>query len=131
MRRRRASSTVCREPSANRTSAVVFEGRLLTSNIANCSSTLTTSGLPKPLAELVRLREEIAEAKRQNAAVPDTHDYSEAGTRDYFIDLLLKEAGGPLDAARDREYEVSGMPNEKGLGFVDYVLWGETACPSR
>jgi type I restriction enzyme, R subunit len=46
-------------------------------------------------AELARLRAEIAAAKKANAATPDTHDYSEAETRDYFIDLLLKEAGWP------------------------------------
>ena len=43
-------------------------------------------------------------------------------TRDYFIDLLLKEAGWPLDQSRDREFEVAGMANSKGKGFVDYVL---------
>ncbi len=32
--------------------------------------------------ELARLRAEVAEAKKQNAAQPDTHDYSEAETRD-------------------------------------------------
>jgi type I restriction enzyme, R subunit len=54
---------------------------------------------------------------------------TEAETRDYFIDLLLKEAGWPLDQPRDREYEVSGMPNAKGKGFVDYVLWGDDGLP--
>lgn len=44
-------------------------------------------------AELQRLREEIAVVKAANSAKVDTHDYSEAETRDYFIDLLLKEAG--------------------------------------
>ena len=48
-------------------------------------------------AELERLRAEIAEIKKQNEATPDQHNYSEAETRDYFIDLLLKEAGWPLD----------------------------------
>jgi type I restriction enzyme R subunit len=80
-------------------------------------------------AELVRLRAEIATAKQANAAQPDTHDYSEAETRDYFIDLMLKEAGWPLDQPQDREYEVSGMPNEKGKGYVDYVLWGDDGKP--
>ena len=47
--------------------------------------------------ELKRLRVEVAEAKNASAAQPDTHDYSEAATRDYFIDLLLKEAGWALD----------------------------------
>jgi type I restriction enzyme R subunit len=79
--------------------------------------------------ELKRLRAEVAAAKVANAEQPDTHNYSEAETRDYFIDLLLKEAGWPLDQARDREYEVSGMPNEQGKGFVDYVLWGDDGKP--
>ncbi len=79
--------------------------------------------------ELKRLRAEVAEAKRAAAAQPDTHDYSEGETRDYFIDLLLKEAGWPLDQARDRELEVAGMPNKEGKGFVDYVLWGDDGRP--
>ena len=79
--------------------------------------------------ELKRLRAEVAKAKKEAAAQPDTHDYSEAATRDYFIDLLLKEAGWPLDQARDREFKVSGMPNAQGKGFVDYVLWGDDGKP--
>jgi type I restriction enzyme R subunit len=79
--------------------------------------------------ELQRLRAEVATAKQAAAAVPDTHDYSEAETRDYFIDLLLKEAGWPLDQARDREFEVAGMPNAEKKGFVDYVLWGDDGKP--
>jgi type I restriction enzyme R subunit len=54
------------------------------------------SGKAELDAELQRLRAEIAKAKTANAAQTDTHDYSEAETRDYFIDLLLKEAGWPL-----------------------------------
>lgn len=79
--------------------------------------------------ELKRLRAEIAEAKRTSAAQPDTHDYSEAETRDYFIDLLLKEAGWALSQPRDREFEVTGMPNTEEKGFVDYVLWGDDGKP--
>jgi len=79
--------------------------------------------------ELKRLRAEVAEAKKAASAQPDTHDYSESETRDYFIDLLLKEAGWPLDQARDREFEVSGMPNAEGKGFVDYALWGDDGKP--
>ena len=79
--------------------------------------------------ELQRLREEVAQARAANAARPDTHDYSEAETRDYFIDLLLKEAGWALDQPQDREFAVSGMPNQQGTGFVDYVLWGDDGKP--
>lgn len=80
-------------------------------------------------AELARLREQVAAAKLANAATPDTHDYSEAATRDYFIDLLLKEAGWQLDPKKNFEIEVTGMPNEQGKGFVDYVLWGDDGKP--
>jgi type I restriction enzyme R subunit len=79
--------------------------------------------------ELTRLRTEVAAAKQAATAQPDTHDYSEAETRDYFIDLLLKEAGWPLDQARDREFAVAGMPNNEGQGFVDYVLSGDDGKP--
>jgi len=80
-------------------------------------------------AELQHLRAEVAAVKLAAAAQPDTHDYTEAETRDYFIDLLLKEAGWPLEEPRDREFEVSGMPNQEDKGFVDYVLWGDDGRP--
>ncbi len=80
--------------------------------------------------KLVRLRAEVARAKKEAANQPDTHDYSEAETRDRFIDLLLYEAGWTIDQpGRDTEYEVHGMPNNHGIGYVDYVLWGEDGKP--
>jgi type I restriction enzyme R subunit len=79
--------------------------------------------------ELASLRALVAEAKAAAAAQPDTHNYLEAETRDYFIDLLLKEAGWALDQARDREFEIAGMPNTHEKGFVDYVLWGDDGKP--
>jgi len=80
-------------------------------------------------AELEALRQEIAKAKAENAQAPTTHDYSEAETRRYLIDLLLKEAGWPLDQTKDQEFEVQGMPNAEGKGYVDYVLWGNDGKP--
>jgi len=79
--------------------------------------------------ELKRLRAEVAKAKQAAAAQPDLHDYSEAETRDYFIDLLLKEAGWLLESPRDREFEIGGMPNAERKGFVDYVFWGDDGKP--
>ncbi len=79
--------------------------------------------------ELERLRTEIAEAKKANLAQADPHDYSEAETRDRFIDLLLKEAGWTLTGERDREFPVQGLPTKTGEGRVDYVLWGDDGRP--
>lgn len=76
---------------------------------------------------------ELAALKAKNQAVPDTHDYNEAETRKYLIDVLLGESGWPVGAAaregHDTEYEVAGMPNAQSKGFVDYVLWGEDGAP--
>lgn len=79
--------------------------------------------------QIAALQAEIAAIKQANAAAIDTHDYNEAQTREAFIDLLLNEAGWPLDQKRDREFPVMGMPNAKGEGFVDYVLWGDDGLP--
>ncbi|WP_195166477.1 DEAD/DEAH box helicase family protein [Mycobacteroides abscessus] len=77
-------------------------------------------------AELAELREQVKAAQAANQQA-DVRDYSEAETRDTFIDLLLNEAGWPLVEDRDREYRVTGMPD--GIGYVDYVLWGGNGLP--
>lgn len=83
-------------------------------------------------AEIAKLKAQIAVAQAATTK-PDDHDYSEAETRRLIIDVLLAEAGWPLDQARDREYPVTGMPNgvrnDRGRGFVDYVLWGADGLP--
>lgn len=79
--------------------------------------------------EVTRLQAEIKAAKTANAASPDTHDYDEAQTRELIIDLLIKEAGWPLDCPEDREYPVTGLPTPSGKGKVDYVLWGDNGKP--
>lgn len=80
-------------------------------------------------AELQKLREKLAQTRIESEQKADPHDYSEADTRLYLIDLELKRAGWPLDNKRDREYEVIGMPNSKGVGYADYVLWGDDGKP--
>jgi type I restriction enzyme R subunit len=81
-------------------------------------------------AERAALIAEIAAAKKAAETVPvEAHDWSEFETRKYKIDALLREAGWKLTDARDREFEVQGMPNNAGVGYVDYVLWGEDGLP--
>jgi type I restriction enzyme, R subunit len=79
-------------------------------------------------AEIAELRGQIKAAQAANQATDD-RNYSEAETRTTYIDLLLAEAGWPLTDAKDREYEVTGMPSAGGIGFVDYVLWGNDGLP--
>jgi type I restriction enzyme R subunit len=80
-------------------------------------------------AEFKALQAQIATTKAANQTVADAHDYSEAETRDLFIDLLLREAGFDPQAPDTIEVPVTGMPNVPGTGFVDYVLRGDDGRP--
>jgi type I restriction enzyme R subunit len=80
-------------------------------------------------AKLAEARAELAQAKATNIVVPDTHDYDEADTRRFFIDVLLREAGWTVGGNASVEVPVTGMPNTQGEGFVDYVLWGKDGLP--
>ena len=80
-------------------------------------------------SELEALRERLAAIKAENEGVHETHDWNEDKTRTLIIDLDLERAGWPLDREQDREYEVTGMPNESSIGYADYVLWGDDGKP--
>ena len=64
-------------------------------------------------------------------------EMSEAETRKAFIDLMLREAGwdvldceGVVKPSKACiEIEVEGMPNEHGVGYADYVLFGANGLP--
>ena len=79
--------------------------------------------------ELETLRERLAAIKAENETVPENRDWNESTTRRLIIDLALQRAGWPLDQEHDREYEVTGMPNASGVGYADYVLWGDNGKP--
>jgi type I restriction enzyme R subunit len=82
--------------------------------------------------EVARLRIEIEELKARNIQrVKDLPEIvTEAETRTWLIDVMLREAGwDKFENGRDIEYPVKGMPTKKGEGFVDYVLWGDDGLP--
>lgn len=105
------------------------EDRLKQQQAENAALKAQLEGMAAVHEELAALRAEIAQAKTANQAEHDAHDYNEEQTRDYFIDLLLQEAGWLLKNKDDREFEVAGMPNNQGVGFIDYVLWGDDGKP--
>ncbi|GAA1945209.1 DEAD/DEAH box helicase family protein [Agromyces allii] len=81
-------------------------------------------------AENAALKAQVALVKAANAAVPDTHDYNEAETRDQFIDQLLREAGWDPRDEHAIEFEVGDLEGTpSGVGRVDYVLWGDDGRP--
>ena len=80
-------------------------------------------------SELEELRDQLAKNKEENKSVPDNYDWSEAKTRKMIIDVDLRQAGWDPEDENATEYEVTGMPNPTGKGFVDYVLWGADGKP--
>lgn len=88
-----------------------------------------------------QLEQQQAEVAARKQAREKTIDFeqtvpllvSEAETRRRYIDLSLKECGWDnLQEGRELEFEVTGMPtstNRTGIGYVDYVLWGDDGLP--
>ncbi|MFZ2463475.1 MAG: DEAD/DEAH box helicase family protein [Caldibacillus thermoamylovorans] len=93
------------------------------------------SAKDRKLEEIIKenehLRKKVTEKRERN-----TEDYhfqvdelDEFETRLKYIDLDLKLAGWEFHKDIVREYPVVGMPNNKGKGFVDYVLFGDNGKP--
>jgi len=93
------------------------------------------SSKDKKLEELMKeneaLRQKTAEKREQNTQDYDFHvdELKEFETRLKYIDLDLKLAGWEFNKDIVREYPVSGMPNQTGKGYADYVLFGENGKP--
>ena len=83
------------------------------------------------LAELAARKQQREQSVDIETEVPLL--VSEAETRQRYIDLALREAGWEdLQEGYHLEYEVEGMPtstNPSGIGYVDYVLWGDDGLP--
>lgn len=79
--------------------------------------------------ELQQRNREIKQMRLQTRKFADNHDYNEAETRELLIDVMLREAGWDPGMPNVREYEVDGMPNPSGTGYVDYVLWDDNGKP--
>lgn len=71
----------------------------------------------------------VHQIKEENKHIPVPVSINERETRLIYIDELLYEAGWNPGAPNVAEYEVSGMPNNQEIGFVDYVLWGDDGKP--
>ncbi|HEY4537569.1 MAG TPA: DEAD/DEAH box helicase family protein, partial [Erysipelothrix sp.] len=85
------------------------------------------------IEENENLRKQITETRIHNQEERDfdfqVDEISEAETRKRYIDVDLKLAGWSFGKDIIEEYEVTGMPNDKGIGYVDYVLFGDNGKP--
>ncbi|WP_330637688.1 DEAD/DEAH box helicase family protein [Romboutsia hominis] len=93
------------------------------------------SSKDKKLEEMIKQNEELrkllTEKRKANTENYDfkVDEISEFETRKRYIDIELKLAGWDLKKDVLEEVEVSGMPNNSGLGYVDYVLYGDNGKP--
>lgn len=89
------------------------------------------------LANIETLADLIARKQTGNAVIKTQAYMSEENTRKIYIDTYLKEAGWevltvnnliqPLKAGV--EIKIEGMPNNEGVGYCDYVLFGSNGLP--
>ena len=83
------------------------------------------------MAENAALREELTARRieQQQSYVPKPLDISEYKTRKLYIDAMLDDAGWTEGKDWFNEVELNGMPNASGVGFADYVLYGDDGRP--
>ncbi len=81
--------------------------------------------LEKLMAENRALKEELSarRTQQQQTYVPKPLELSEYATRKLYIDQMLTDAGWTEGKDWLNEVELSGMPNQSGVGYADYVLY--------
>lgn len=82
-------------------------------------------------AENKALREQLTARRdhQKQTYVQKPLDLSEYETRKVYIDTLLTDAGWVQGQDWESEYPLEGMPNKAGVGYADYVLFGNDAKP--
>lgn len=64
-------------------------------------------------------------AEQQQTYVPKPLELSEYKTRKLYIDFMLQDTGWVEGKDWLNEVELPGMPNNSGVGYADYVLYGD------
>lgn len=89
----------------------------------------------RKLEEIIKenesLRRENAEKRADNRRNREfkVDEISEFKTRKMYIDLEIELNGWIIGKDCLEEVEVAGMPNQAGIGYVDYVLFGDNGKP--
>ena len=87
--------------------------------------------LQKLMEENRKLRDELTARREEQSKtyVPKPLEISEYKTRKVYIDSMLEEAGWTEGKDWINEMELTGMPNQSGKGYADYVLFGDDGRP--
>ena len=63
--------------------------------------------------------------KKQQTYTSKPLEHSEADTRKIYIDFMLQDTGWTEGKDWQNEVKLDGMPNKSGIGYADYVLYGD------
>ena len=63
--------------------------------------------------------------QKQQTYVQKPLELSEYETRKIYIDFMLQDAGWTEGKDWQNEVKLDGMPNKSGIGYADYVLYGD------
>ncbi len=104
-----------------------FDHSLLTEQSGVVVDDATEFDFQKLLEENKALKEELTARReeQQTTYVPKPLDISEYTTRKIYIDTMLIDAGWVEGKDWINEVELQGMPNKAGVGYADYVLYGD------
>ncbi len=108
-----------------------FDASLVTAPLAAAAPVPEEKEDPR-LEELLKqnaaLQEQLTSLRReqQKTAPPEEEgDVCEYKTRKLYIDAMLEDAGWRENHDWLNEVELPGMPNNAGVGYADYVLYGD------
>lgn len=79
--------------------------------------------------EIAELQRQIKTAQAAKHTSLDSQNWREDRTRTNIIDIDLAAAGWNLDDPHTREFRITGLPTDSGVGYADYVLWGTDGKP--
>jgi len=87
--------------------------------------------LGKLIAKNAAIKEALTAQRetQQQTYVQKPLDLTEYETRKLYIDAMLLDTGWTEGKNWINEYELFGMPNSSGVGYADYVLFGDDGKP--
>lgn len=87
--------------------------------------------LEKLIKENKELKEKLTarREKQQDNYVPKPLELTEYETRKIYIDTMLSDVGWVENVNWINEFKLQGMPNASGVGYADYVLFGDNGKP--
>lgn len=108
-----------------------FDRALLTKHNEPVADQQVQLDLQKLMEENCKLRDELTARREEQSKtyVPKPLEISEYKTRKVYIDSMLEEAGWTEGKDWINEMELTGMPNQSGKGYADYVLFGDDGRP--